>query len=110
MVAKGKPVVSLAAQAVASLQELGVKAGGSAWKLQCAFARYNQDPKSPDYGKLLPETGCERTFDPNGVGRWIHTNCPTGTLFFTPFSKAAKDGDTDKVEAILAKAKEIAAS
>lgn len=93
MAAKAKvdPVEARAAQAMASLQSLGVKAGGSSWKLPCAYE------------------ACDRTFDPNGVGRFIHTSCRVGTLFFGPWTRATKAGDTSTAEAILAKAKELAA-
>ncbi len=94
MVAKAKvdPVAAKAAAAVAALGELGVKAGGSSWKVPCAYE------------------ACDRMFDPNGVGSWIHSSCEVGTLFFGPFSKANKAGDTATMEAIIAKAKAVANS
>ncbi len=94
MVAKAKvdPVAAKAAAAVAAISEMGLKAGGSSWKVPCAFG------------------ACDRTFDPHGVGSWIHSKCPVGTTFFGPFSTANKAGDTATMEALVAKAKAVANS
>ncbi len=90
--AKVDPVAAMAASAVAALGELGVKAGGSSWRIPCAYG------------------ACSKEFLPHGTGSWIHSSCPVGSLFFGPFSKATREGDTGTAEAILAKAKAIANS
>lgn len=81
--------VDLAAAATTSLAELGIRAGGKAFKVPCAYH------------------SCERVFLPDGIGAWIHSSCPIGTKFFGPWTQANKAGDP-KADAILAKAKEIA--